>query len=1251
MDVAQFEIAGARPVKPSKYTPLATLAWIGGLQTQRSPFLPGVEPRYDRRYLGGKPDALLAGSNVELSNKLTLQRRPGLLTYGTDSVPPVKFFYQWQQATLANFVSIVDPSFTTYPEANLQLILDTATTDGTTVPGNIYNYSPTAAGILLHKAPLSQQTSFYTIVNTMYFGDGVDLYKMAGANLLTYSNTFGNSPWVSANASLATGVADPTGAANATTVTWGTTGTSAKITQAVTPNYTPVASNKFTLSLWMKQGSGGANTVNLRIEDQSANTVVDTSFAPTTSWALYQVTGLTLNTATSLKVYIYDPSTTNTVLIYGAQLEIGGPATPTVITQNQPLGLYLWGIQAPANAPSFSITSRTGSTGASWQPDHAYSAASALSLTSVDASTGTTAVYHGTITGGAGNAFVDRFFKITGFSNASNNSVAPGFICTASTATTLTLTNSTAVSETHAGSALVLDDIIDKNGNFEVAYVPGTSGGAEPNWSPVVGDSTPDGLQNFIAQTLTPVQAPGSSVSGSFPNAVTATNTKLIFIAAGNNSGVPGTVTVTDSSGDAPTLLLKQVTHNFAIYLYYVLSATAGSTTISVTGGGTSGTWLGAVEIPHMTATDGDAGNQVQNASRGAGSATFLTGSVTTTNAQDILVTFAMFDNNSSALDIGNIPDNFQIMASQSPTSITNGFWNIAAAFEFLSVAGSFNPEWTVSNSTAYYSNWAGITAAFKSSVGSLVWYNVGPNPTATLSAGLTAQTGYQWYYSLVNIYTGHRSNVSPISSSTGAITGATATISGTGCPTPNSGTGASAGTGDPQVTAIEVYRNTDGGGFWFQIPPELMQNVKLNGTPVSVTVINGVSYLLNPGSATASGTWSFDDVVPDSSLNTQIYAPVGFLNSPPPAGLTNLEFFSGRLWGSVGNFLYFATGADDATLLNILQNGVPPESWEPTNFITFNSPIVRLVAVSVGLIVFTTTDVWVVTGSSLANYNPTKSLTGVGLGTYNGVVIDGSTMMLQTRDRQCLMLNVSSGASEIGFVIGDVIETNINPITCYLARHVHGSQDNAFYLADGATGWFRLNPNQYGASASGEQNPVWSPFATIASAGGCGAIASIETQPGIKSLLVSRATGVGPVLVRDLNTFSDNGTEYTWSATIGSIVLALPGRLAEVESITTEFIASSATQCSVAVLLDEISGDFEILHTSTPDPPQLANLFINGVLVSSKSVLSNRFFLSSEKEPPVARHIQIQLGGVAATTKDELLSLTILGALVAEQS
>jgi len=74
---------------------------------------------------------------------------------------------------------------------------------------------------------------------------------------------------------------------------------------------------------------------------------------------------------------------------------------------------------------------------------------SSLTLTAVAASSGGNAVYTGTITGGAANAFVGYYFTVTGFVNASNNGV---FIAVASTATTVTLANANAIAETHAGA-------------------------------------------------------------------------------------------------------------------------------------------------------------------------------------------------------------------------------------------------------------------------------------------------------------------------------------------------------------------------------------------------------------------------------------------------------------------------------------------------------------------------------------------------------------------------------------------------------------------------------------------------------------------------------------------------------------------------------------------------------------------------------------------------------------------------------
>jgi len=64
--------------------------------------------------------------------------------------------------------------------------------------------------------------------------------------------------------------------------------------------------------------------------------------------------------------------------------------------------------------------------------------------------TGTNTVYTGTITGGAGNGFAGDSFTMAGFTNAANNGT---FTCTASTATTLTCSNTAGVTATNTGTA------------------------------------------------------------------------------------------------------------------------------------------------------------------------------------------------------------------------------------------------------------------------------------------------------------------------------------------------------------------------------------------------------------------------------------------------------------------------------------------------------------------------------------------------------------------------------------------------------------------------------------------------------------------------------------------------------------------------------------------------------------------------------------------------------------------------------
>src|ERR1700677_2039622 len=70
-------LAGAQPSKQTKYAPIYTPRWLSGIWTNRSPLRDATTNRITEKFYGPAGDALIAGLNVEISEKLTLIRRPG----------------------------------------------------------------------------------------------------------------------------------------------------------------------------------------------------------------------------------------------------------------------------------------------------------------------------------------------------------------------------------------------------------------------------------------------------------------------------------------------------------------------------------------------------------------------------------------------------------------------------------------------------------------------------------------------------------------------------------------------------------------------------------------------------------------------------------------------------------------------------------------------------------------------------------------------------------------------------------------------------------------------------------------------------------------------------------------------------------------------------------------------------------------------------------------------------------------------
>lgn len=406
---------------------------------------------------------------------------------------------------------------------------------------------------------------------------------------------------------------------------------------------------------------------------------------------------------------------------------------------------------------------------------------------------------------------------------------------------------------------------------------------------------------------------------------------------------------------------------------------------------------------------------------------------------------------------------------------------------------------------------------------------------------------------------TGGISTASPIyKMATGPNAGAVNTVSGIGSL-------------DPQVDTICIFRCTDG----YQGGPYLELTEIPNPAP-----IGGVAQ-----------PWNFQDYIADVDLNALITADIVGLNDPPPAGLTNIAFHSGRVWGNVGADVYCSSGNDI-----IVDNGNGNEGWGSANVFPLKSPVNKLVPTQSGLISFTTSDIYIITGGpAVTQFFPAIIVPGVGLLSPNALIQLGGEIYFYSADRRLLAMMPGAGDSHMGFAIADKLSATFDPASVYLTLHEQG-YDNAIYLADGSAGWYRLNPHQ-----PPDNSAIWSPYAAIT--GGCKMALSVETAPGVKSLLVGSGSANQPLLARDLAVWADNGTAYSAFFIVGSIVLAHPGQLAELGFLTAEF-NRVGTSPTISFLLNETSGTFAQFSSYRNDPPLLY-----GTTLAPASLYSNRYY------------------------------------------
>lgn len=375
-----------------------------------------------------------------------------------------------------------------------------------------------------------------------------------------------------------------------------------------------------------------------------------------------------------------------------------------------------------------------------------------------------------------------------------------------------------------------------------------------------------------------------------------------------------------------------------------------------------------------------------------------------------------------------------------------------------------------------------------------------------------------------------------------------------------------------------------------------------------------------------AGQLWQYQDQLPDSSLNELLPAPIAHANDQPPVGFKPMEYHVSRIWGAKGNVLSWSNGSN--------QLGDPNQSYQPLNFFTLPAKITRCWSSTIGLFVFTVSDVFLVSGDGSAG-NPfvcAKYISGLGLLSYDAFTVNKTTPYLMNSVKQVMALDPSAGLIEPGFPIADQFDSLYDASTAQLAWLDGSHGDTALFAGNTTGNWFRM-----GALSAPESGLVWSPMGTLAA--GFKAMSAVEVTPGQKALLLGPA-GNGQILMRDTTVNTDAGTLFPWFPIIGSVVLAQPGQIAELAYFTLES-ARVGTRATMGIKLGEIQAPktpgFDTLYMTRQDPP---------LLPASETLYNDRYAVMQNQQTALCRHLQIRFDYPAEDAYNEIFTYTIFGAI-----
>lgn len=510
----------------------------------------------------------------------------------------------------------------------------------------------------------------------------------------------------------------------------------------------------------------------------------------------------------------------------------------------------------------------------------------------------------------------------------------------------------------------------------------------------------------------------------------------------------------------------------------------------------------------------------------------------------------------------------------------SNGSWRNMGTATGWAAGALIQPQTVIidSNGNFQYSITGGISGAAAPGWSAVIdaptvdntvtWYMVG------FATPVISYNDWSWCYSY-HSNTGHVSTASP-SSTSGVLFGDLGvTLTGNG-------------SAEPECDLIYIYRTEDGGNTYFL-----------------------VEVIANPGAT----TWTYNDIKRDNQLLQSLVAPTAHINDPPPAGLNLLTFHQGRMFGAVGNYVYFAAGPETLS-------GIPEQAWPPANVLPVDSTITAMASTSYGLLVFTAQDLYVVLGGpQVTTYYINKAIPNFGIANRNCLAQDGDQLFFYSSSRQLFSFSPDE-KTEIGFNVADLLASVFDPATTYVVLHRSG-EDIGVFLSDGSTNLLRYDIN-HGAWGS-LSNPV----------GGVGAIGSVVFAPGNQQLF---ATLGQTIAARSLTTFADLGSAYPAFFTVGSLQVANGGILpTDLGAFYIQRMAAG-TDLSISVLQNEISGIFV-------DVPLTANYPFN--LEPSASVPSKRYDWKGIQQPMAqfTSHIQVKITFSTEAAKNELLNLSIVDA------